>query len=251
MRTLILITSILLSTSAGAAERIVRESIPVDSDVRFFITGHRGEIEISTANIDTIEITVHIEHDDQKAVDEVEVNVDSSRSDVAVDVSYDDPDNGMDFIFIGLRDYEYPEVRFVVVLPDSASLEVEAHRSQLEIAAPSGRIDIDTSRTSGRITGIRNDFDIVTTRGNYEVEIQELNDVDVEAQRSNVRLDIFGATDFTLSGETSRGGVSITGQDVEIRERDRGERVEHVSGTGSSFVSFDVERGDLTLNFRN
>ncbi|MEK7258445.1 MAG: hypothetical protein AAB211_01450 [Pseudomonadota bacterium] len=251
MRTPILLAFFLLSASANAVERIVQETIPVNPDVRFSIESHRGELEITTGSVDAIEITVYIEHDEQEVVDEVAINIDRSLSDVAIEVNYDDPDEKVDFDFIGLNDYDYPEIRFVIVLPDAASLKVEAHRSQLEIAAPAGRVDIDTSRSTGRITDVRNDFKIVSTRGNYDIEIQDLHDVDVEGQRSNVRLDIFAATDFTLSGETRRGDVMITGEDVVTQNRERGERVDHVRGSGSSFVSFDVERGDLQLNFRN
>ncbi|MES3006642.1 MAG: hypothetical protein V4751_02610 [Pseudomonadota bacterium] len=251
MRTPILLAFFLMSASANAVERVVQETIPVNPDVRFSIESSRGELEITTGSVDAIEITVYIEHDEQKVVDEVAINIDRELSDVAVRVGYDDPADNVDFDFIGLRDYDYPEIRFVIVLPDAASLKIEAHRSQLDIAAPAGRIDIDTSRSTGRITGVRNDFEIVTTRGNYDIEIQELHDVDVEGQRSNIRLDIFAMTDFTLSGETSRGNLRITGQDIVAQDRERGERVDYVSGTGSGFVSFDVERGDLQLNFRN
>lgn len=251
MRTLLLITSVLLSANASAAERVVRESIPANADVRFAIDLHRADLEITTGSIDTIELTAYIEHDEQETVDEVEIRIDQSRSDVAVEVYYDDPDNRVDFDFIGLRDYEYPQIRFVVVIPDGASLNVEAHRSQLEIAAPAGRMDIDTSRTAGRITQVRNDLDLVTTRGDFDIEVQSLHDMDIEGQRSDIRLDIFGATDYTLAGDTQRGEVRVTGQDVSTEERDRGMRVNHVSGSGSSFVSFDVERGNIMLNFRN
>lgn len=251
MRTMLLITSVLLSANASAAERVVRETIPVNADVRFSIDLHRAELEVTTGSVDAVELIAYIQHDDQEVLDEVEVHIEQSRSDVAVEVYYDDPDNQVDFDFIGLIDYEYPQIRFVIVVPDDASLDVEAHRSQLEIAAPAGRIDIDTSRTTGRITNVRNDLDLVTTRGDIDIEVQSLHDMDIEAQRSDIRLDIFGATDYTLAGDTQRGEVRVTGQEIATEERDRGMRVNHVSGSGSNFVSFDVERGNIMLNFRN
>ncbi|MDP1932679.1 MAG: hypothetical protein Q8L60_14590 [Gammaproteobacteria bacterium] len=251
MRTLVLISSILLSANVGAAERIVRESIPANANVRFSIDLHRAEVEITTGSVDTIELTAYIEHPDQAEADKVEIDIDQLPTDVKVEVIYDDPDNRVDFDFIGLRKYVYPEIRFVIVLPDAASLNVEAHRSRFDISAPSGRVDIDTTRSTGRLREVRNDLAISTQRGDFDVEIMELHDVEVEAQRSDVRLDIFGATDFTLIGETHRGDARFSGQDISKRERDRGVSVNQVVGTGENFMTFDVQRGNININFRN
>lgn len=65
MRTLLLIISVLLSANTAAAERVVRETIPVDADVRFSIDLHRAELEVTTGSVDSIELTAYIEHDEQ------------------------------------------------------------------------------------------------------------------------------------------------------------------------------------------
>lgn len=251
MRTLLLLTSVLLAASTEAAERIVRESIPATPDVRFSIDLHRAAVEISTGSVDTIELTAYIEHPEQEEADKVEIDIDGVPSDVGVEVRYDDPDNKVDFDFIGLREYEYPEIRFVIVLPENASLKVEAHRSQFDIAAPAGRIDIDTTRSAGELTNVRNDLAISTQRGDFDVEIQELHDVDIEAQRSDVRVDIFGAANYTLIGETQRGDARFSGQDIATSPRDRGVTVNHVEGNGENYMTFDMERGNININFRN
>jgi len=251
MRTTILLVGLVFASAGSAAERIVERSIEVNPDVRFSINSHRGSVDISTADIDTIELTAHIEHDSQDVVDRVDIEVSSSRSTVDVDVDYDQPAFRLNFGLIGFNDYEYPEVRFTVVLPENASLAVDSHRSDLNLEAPAGRVDVTAHRGRGRISGIRNDLKIDSHRTDFDIEILELNDVDLDFHRGDVELDLFGASDYTIAGETHRGNIRFVGRDYRVDQSSRDVYVNAREGDGRNMINIDSHRGNTVINFHD
>ena len=187
-RSIALTLSMLASTYSFTAQRVVEESIPVNNDVNFSIDSHRGRVNITTADVDTIEITAVIRHDDRDALDNVEINIYRSRERVSIDVDYDQPIFNFSRLF-SLNYYQYPDILFEIVLPDEATLRIDSHRSILDIDAPSGRVRISTHRGRGRIGGIRNDLYIDTHRGSFDVEILELHDVHIDTHRGDIDLE--------------------------------------------------------------
>jgi|GEM_PF-2262341 len=251
MRTLVLIASLLAATQVVAADRVVRESIPVNADVRFSLDAYRSSVSITTADVDAIELVVRLEHDEQEILDKVNVDIESSPAFVSVGVSFDEPDLTYLFGFIDVNNYEYPQIHFEVVLPVDAALAIDGHRSRLDIVAPGGRLDISAHRSSGRIDEVRSDLKLSSQRGDFEVQIRELHDVDLETSRGDIRLDIFGARDYRLSGESERGNIRFSGQEIAVGERRRGVFVEHVAGAGTHFINLEAHRGDIRINFRD
>jgi hypothetical protein len=251
VRIFILLGSLLCTGTTLAAERIVERSIPVDADVRFSLDSHRGGVEIVTGAVDSVEIFVSIRHDDEDVLDEVNIDIDSSRSRVSVKTDY--VPSPVPFRFFGFNDFSnsfvYPDIRYRIVVPEGASLRIKGHRSDLDIAAPSGTVVVSSHRGDGRITNVRNDLEIDTHRGNFDVEVTELHDIDLQSHRGDFRLDVSDADDFMLSGETHRGNLRFIGKDIDVSRRDRDNRVTHREGNGSNQISFNTHRGNIRMNF--
>ncbi len=233
-----------------AAERVFEDSFAVNRDVDFSIDSHRGEVNISTGNVDSIEITAVIRHDDRDVVDDVEIVVIRSRERVKVEVEYDEPR----FRFTSLFDwdsYEYPYIEFDIVLPEQAMLGIDSHRSRLNVSAPSGRVDISAHRGSGRISGIRNNLDLDTHRGDFDLEFVELRDVRIETHRADIDMDILQASDFSINAEAHRGSISMRGRTGLVRRSDRNSYLSYNEGNGSNRINLDSHRSDVTLSFVN
>ncbi len=240
--------SMLLCTSSFAAVRVVEDSIPVNSDVNFSIDSHRGRVNITTGNVDSIEITAVITHENRDALDRVEINIYRSRERVSVDVEYDYPIFNLGRLF-SINSYEFPDIRFDIVLPDEASLTVDSHRSRLDIDAPSGRVRIDTHRGEGRIAGIRNDLYLETHRGNFDLQIVDLHDVRIDTHRGDINLDILQANNFTIDVETNRRSLRVRGRNISVHRNDRDNYIDYSEGDGSNLIRVDAHRGDIDINF--
>ena len=247
-RSITLTLSMLLCTNSFAAQRVVEESISVNSDVIFSIDSHRGRVNITTADVDSIEIRAVIRHDDADVLDNVEINIYRSRERVSVDVDYDQPIFNLSRLF-SINNYEYPDILFEIVLPDEASLRIESHRSRLDIDAPSGRVRISTHRGAGRIGGIRNDLQLETHRGSFELEILELHDVDIDTHRGDIELGIVQANNFTIDAHTNRGSLRVRGRDVSVHRDDRDSYINYRQGDGRNLIKVESHRGDIRFRF--
>ena len=251
MRLTLLALCLFASSTLSAAERVVERSIAVDPDVRFSIKSQRGGLVITTADVDTIELKARIEHDDRRVVDQVEIEVANLGSTVAVDVDYNEPGFRLNFGLIGTREYQYPEVWFTVVLPRDASLSVESHRSNLDLEVPSGRVDVTSHRGRGRISGVRNNLKIDADRADFDIEVVELRDVDLEFDRGDIDLVLRNPSDFTVAGETHRGSIRFRGRNYRINQSSRDSYVNVREGDGRNQINIMSHRGNTVIDFRD
>lgn len=237
------------SLGANAAQRVDEQIFEVDADARLDLNIHRADVRIRTADVDTIQITATISHDDEDALDLLEIDMSGTAKRVRVKMNYDQYDGWR----WGWNDWSgapyYPDVDLDIVIPETISLDIQDHRSTMEITAPSGEIRIDSHRGRGDITGIRSDFALDTHRGNFELEVASLRDLDIKTHRGDVDVEILEGDDFDLRGESHRGRLIFRGMDIEV-ERDRHEsRVSHRSGNGEYRIDLDTHRGDIRLDF--
>lgn len=247
---LALLASGLLAGGSFAAERVFEDSFDVNSDVDFSIDSHRGEVNISTADVDRVEITAVIRHDDRDVVEDVEIVVVRSRERVKVEVDYDEVPFRLSSLF-SWDSYDYPYIEFNILLPEQAMLEVDSHRSRLDIDAPAGRVDISAHRGSGRISGVRNNLHLDTHRGDFELEVEDLHDVRIDTHRGDVDLNILQASDFAITAESHRGDLVMRGRPALTRSHDRNNYLSYNEGSGANRINVDSHRGDVTFRFVN
>lgn len=242
--------SLLLCTTANAAERIEEIEFPVNADADFFLKTHRGDVEIRTADVDAIRVVATFTHEDEDALDRVALDSSGTRDRVRVRVEFEEYNFSNWFNW---RDGSpYPEVNLVVELPRTVSLDLDSHRSTLDIEAPSGDVRIKAHRGRGDITAIRSDFILDTHRGDFDLAVAELHDLDIKTHRGNVYARIDRAKDYRITGDSHRGRLRFPGSNFRVRYDDnRGSSVYERIGSGENRVMLDTHRGDITLAFND
>lgn len=251
MRLAILLCGLLGSGTLSAAERVVQESIRVDPDVEVSLELSRGEVRIVKGTGNTVELTARIRHPDEDVVEQVEILIDSSRSSVVFGVEHH---RSPYWMFTGMywwKDHSEPEIEFTIVVPEQASLTLRGNRVDFDVDAPSGTVDISSHRGSGRVRGVSSQLKIDTHRGDFDVEVEKLADIDINTHRGSVVMEIENARNFTLDGETHRGGIHVNGRDIDVDQRDRDTKVDYREGDGSNLISFNTHRGSITIDFRD
>lgn len=234
-----------------AAQRVIEKEFPVEPGARFFVNNHKGYIRIHTDDVDTIRIRVTISHEDEEVLDYVKVNTSGSPFRVNLDVDYKYSQavgNSLPLLWTATN--YFPDVDIEATLPDSASLEVDSHESEMRIEAPAGRIEIRSHKGRGTISGVRNDFTLRTHKGRFDVQIERLNDVLIDTHKGNIDLDIEEADNFRIDADTHKGNIDIRGKyDFDRRGRNSANK-SLVIGTGEHQVSLDTFKGDISVFFR-
>lgn len=242
--------SFLFSNTVSAAERIEEKVFPVNANADFYLKTHRGDVQIRTADVDTIRVVATFTHEDEDALDRVTLDSSGTRDRVRIRVEFAEY-NFRNWTY--WRDGSpYPEVSLVIVTPRNVSLDLDSHRSELDIEAPSGEVRIKAHRGRGDITAIRSDFILDTHRGDFDLEVEELHDMDIKTHRGNVYARIDKAEDYRITGDSHRGRLRFPGSNIRVRYDDaRGSSVNERVGSGENRVFLDTHRGDITLAFND
>ncbi len=259
MRKIALLLLFALPGLAMASERIVEENFEVRNDVRLDLECHKGQVNIETGDVTAIQMKARI-YPDEGPVEDLElVEIKTSHGDrwVSIEVRYDTDRmernrREKSGLMSSWEGGSLPFVDFDIVVPRGANLDLESHKSNFDVQAPSGEIRISSHKGRGKISGVRNDFELETHKGDFEVEIEEMRDLDIETHKGHVEVLAHGAKDFRLRGESHKGNLKFDGYDIEVRRGDDRERwVDETIGSGEHLVTLDTHKGTIRLDFRN
>lgn len=253
----LLTASTLILPVVAHADRVVDETFDVDPAVRVSVEAFKGRIEVRTEpGASTVRMLATITPDDgpEDDVEYVDVRSSVSGGSVWIAVDYDHPnlqrrdDGGW---FGTSSSTSLPFVDFEIVMPDGGELELESHKSDFDVEAPSGGLEIESHKGAGEIRNVRGDFELDTHKGRFDVEIVELADVRVDTHKGDIELRIHGAQDFAIRGDTHKGDLRFRGRyDVPIRRGDDDERwVNFEVGSGRHLIELETHKGEITVDF--
>ena len=240
-----------------AAERFEEKTIEVESNSSFSLEHYKGKITMRTGIGKTVQIKTRIylspdqssytEEECGKVVAAMQIKINQSKHGVTVDLE----DSSLQTLFSGLfgKDTTQPFVDFDILLPDDASLDLESFQGTFDIQCPSGRIDFETYKGDGNVSGVRSDLSLETYKGRLDVDIESMGHIDVDTYKGNVELNIRGAEDFTIKGETHKGDFKVVGFDVEQTQEDGETSIYLKEGSGSKRIKLDTYKGVIRLNF--
>ena len=253
----------LVAFAAFGADRTLEKSFEVGADASFSLDSHKGHIQIRTSDTNTIQVNARIHMGDDydgklsdeeilRLIESVDVNFHADEGSVRVSVDYDNANSLFDALM--RKNRTMPMIHFEIMLPDDANLQLETHKSTVDVDAPSGRVDIESHKGEGAIRGVRGEFNMETHKGKFQVEILEMHDVSVETHKGDVNLTLHGATDFTVRGETHKGNLNVKGYEFRAkRADDRGDEkvLYQKMGNGSNRIELETHKGAITLDFVN
>ncbi len=244
-----------LPVAVFGAERVVEESFDVAPDARLFLESHKGEIKIRTADVSEVRMTARIYPDDGPAedLDLVSIETSSGKGYVRIKVEYDEIQRQRSGeLFKDSEGFSLPFVDFDIVMPDSGRLDLETHKSKIDVEAPSGEVIIETHKGEGRVTNVRGDFELRTHKGELDVEITEMGDIEIETHKGTVDLRVHGAADFSVRGQSHKGRISFDGYDIPIeRGKDRELWISHTEGGGDHRIELETHKGEIRVEFLN
>ena len=251
MKKMILALVLISAASVFAGERFFEEEYPVEPNARFSLDSHKGHIQIRTDNGSTIRVKARTHDGDEELLEHVEIIARSSDDYVEIRVKFnDDAARSMWDGLLG-KSHEWPLTDFEIVVPDTASLRLDSHKSTFDLEAPSGRIDIESHKGTGTIKGVRSDFKLESHKGQFDVEILQLADLRVETHKGDLSFLIHDAHDFSISGETHKGDIRFRGRDVPIRAKKHGTSISHRVGSGEHRIELSTHKGQIQVEFAN
>ena len=257
MRQMIKMATLLILTACFATaandERFFEESFQVSPDARFSLDSHKGKIRIRPSAVDQIIVhaRIHLGDDaDAELLDAVDIKVRNGDDFVSVEVDFNDKKRGLKRFTQG--GMTWPFVDFDIQVPAGASLMLESHKGEFDVEVPTGRIDIESHKGTGTISGVSNDFRLDSHKGKFDVEVLELHDIAIETHKGDITVAIHNANDFQIRGESHKGDFRVRGRDFRAyRSKDKEVVLEHRAGSGKNRIDLETHKGTITLDFVN
>jgi hypothetical protein len=240
----------LSSVAAFGADRFWEEEFPVTAGARLELESFKGKITLRTDEGSTVRVQARIYADQgtrPELVDFMKIEAQARASYVELSAEFDQGE-AEDAELLG-KSWSQPAVDWDITLPDHMRLELESHKSELDLRVPSGSIEIESHKGEGAIRGVRGPFELETHKGEFEVVILELDNVEVETHKGNIELEIHGARDFELSGESHKGDLIFEGREVRVEDDDGETFVEHREGDGSRSIELETHEGKIRVRF--
>ena len=250
----------LFAMGLSANERFVDKTFNVEPGSRFSIDSHKGHIQIRTGNAQTVEIHAKIylgddyqeelSEDEQKRIlEHLEIRINHQKRNVTVDVNFDQDAVRESSGFFFKRGVSMPYVDFDILVPDDSSLDVETHKSTVDIDAPSGRVRLESHKGHGTLRSVRNRLELITHKGDFEVQILQMDDIEVETHKGNVDISIAGPHNFLIRGSSHKGDFSFRGLDIPIQSKKRESYIDYEVGTGEHNIDLETHKGRISIDF--
>jgi hypothetical protein len=253
MKKALFLMFLLAATAAFGSERLYEQKFEVDPGARFSLECHKGFIKIRTDNSRTIHVMARIYFEgggDAELLEHAQIKERSGRNHVALEFDFDQ-DSAK---FLGLigNSLDWPAVDWEITLPDDVHLDLETHKAEVDLDVPAGPIEIESHKGTGTIRGVRNDFTLETHKGEFDVQVSELGDLNVETHKGNISLTIDGSADFTLRAQSDKGNLQFSGYEVPItRDEDDDDEITAFlrMGDGTNRIELETYKGTIKVDF--
>lgn len=221
LRALVPAVAILLSApdpAAGAepASKEVRKTVALEKDGRVSIETYKGSVKVTAWDRAQAEITARIVADDAcgdakyqaEMVKDTEVRINGEGRSLSIRSDYDlvgDLHTWSVWPFGSCS--ARPFVHYTISMPRGARLEVQDHKSRIEVADPTSDVRISTHKGEVRLTGVAGRVNLDTHKGDVRVAFAKMSgDSQFETHKGDIEITMPKDAHFAVSADVGRHG---------------------------------------------
>jgi hypothetical protein len=219
MRTLLLSATLLLATTAGAAE--LSETIDRTFDVRagaeFVLSNVNGRITINSWDQPKVRVIAHKEVDGdrdelKKALAELRVEMQPRNGGLVVITHYPKENDGVSSIFDWLAgDHIDANVRYEITVPRTMNVDVTNTNGAIHLDNVTGKHELDTTNGKIEVKRCAGSLDASTTNGGIDAElIRVAQGQPLRFETTNGRIEVAlpAGTGADLDAATTNGSIN-------------------------------------------
>lgn len=257
-----------VTPSPAAGESVARaldRTVALDAGGAVSIKSFKGSIHVESWDQPRAEVSARVEPDtgcgtdayQQERVDRTRIDFESTPSRLELHSNYKRLEGlepirleipGMD----GATCSAHPFVHYRLRIPATARLEIEDHKSKIDVTGLRGATRISSHKGDVEVKRQAGGLDLTTHKGDVRVEFARLaGDSRLTAYKGDIEVAVPRSAGFDLEARMERGGTFDTSFDIAERAVDRRERVyEQAINGGGPRLELSTRNGSLRLTAR-
>ena len=212
---------------------------------RFSISNVNGSIVVTGGSGDSVEIIAIKKADNQKELDNIEIEISHSADEIVVETE------------LGNSDHWYSHgnnsgsVKYEVIVPMGTELDsVETVNGNVNISGVSGKVVAESVNGDLDIEDLSGDVGLSTVNGSIDAIFSRLGDeqrVKAETVNGRVTIKLPENADVQISADTLNGGISANDFGLEVEKGFVGSDLNGSIGNGSARLNIDTVNGGIKI----
>lgn len=249
----------LLTSVAAIADdtRVVRKQVDLRPDGRVSLDTFKGTVRVRTWNQPRVDVVAKIAPDpsgekQQERVELTEVRISSSSGHVDIESDYSDASRvreGFFGAFFGVTGGTMPFIHYEITMPATASLEIEDHKSDIQVAGLSGDLSIETHKGTAKVTSHSGGVRVETHKGDVDVDFASLvRPSRIETYKGEITLRIPAAARFDVIATLDDDSADFSSAfEMPIQLTDDGGSVQARVNGGGPAIRIETHKGSIRI----
>ncbi len=225
---------------------------------------YKGSVDVTTWNRNDVQVEAVIESDgSDELVALTEVRIRPSGSTILVESDYSEAKRRMKQR--RLKNYNLPSVHYTIRMPQSAELNIDDYKSDIDVEGVAADIDLDTYKGEVlmhdivgnvrldtykgkvRITGLAGSLRADTYKGDIEADFVEFADDTIfDTYRGHIEVTLPDDAGFNLDADLGRRGELDTSFSLSQVRKDDNRYRGSIQGGGPK-LEFETYRGRMSV----
>ena len=108
---------------------------------------------------------------------------------------------------------------------------------------------VNSYKGSGVVSAVRDDFELDTYKGSFDVETAQLADVHLSTYKGDLDVTTSGGDDFRIQADSYKGDIAVRGYEVVETQGQRNTNIDYRVGNGTNDININTYKGNVDIEF--
>jgi len=219
-------------------------SFTLEDGGRFSVSNVNGSITVTGAGGNNVEIIAIKKADNQKELDEIEIEISHSANEIEIETELGDS-NGW------FRNSTSGQVRYEIIVPDGTELDsVETVNGDVTISGVFGNVTAESVNGDLDISDLVGDVSLSTVNGSVNAAFAQCEgeqSIKTETVNGRVTISLPESSDVQITADTLNGGINGRDFGLVTDKGFVGSDLNGKIGNGSARLNIDTVNGSIKI----
>jgi hypothetical protein len=219
-------------------------SFTLEDGGRFSVSNVNGSITVTGVGGNNVEIIAIKKADNQKALDEIEIEISHSANEIEIETELGDSDGWF-------RNSTSGQVRYKIIVPDSTELDsVETVNGDVTVSGVFGNVTAESVNGDLDISDLVGDVNLSTVNGSVNAAFAKCEgeqSIKTETVNGRVTISLPESSDVQITADTLNGGINGRDFGLVTDKGFVGSDLNGKIGSGSARLNIDTVNGSIKI----